>query len=94
MPFSLPGFTTGLRRQPERRDMMNAGGNKPEEVCSCGELHKGHICWLSQMGLWGEVRHLTSSPTVTCRKCGARANLGHNVCFPEPLLSKGPALPT
>jgi hypothetical protein len=51
-------------------------------LCSCGELHKGHICWLSKMGLLAEVQHLTSAPTVSCAKCGARANLAHNVCFP------------
>lgn len=54
-------------------------------VCSCGEMHKGHICWLSQMGLLMEVRHLTDMPTVVCAKCGAKANLPHNVCFPTPL---------
>jgi ribosomal protein L32 len=53
-----------------------------EMTCSCGELHKGHICWLSKMGLLAEVKHLTSAPTVSCAKCGARANLPHNVCFP------------
>ena len=53
-------------------------------VCSCGELHKGHICWLTNMGLLNEVYHLTCNPTVTCSKCGAKANLPHNVCFPTP----------
>lgn len=53
------------------------------QICNCGELHKGHICWLTHMGLLSEVYHLTCNPTVTCRKCGARANLPHNVCFPE-----------
>jgi hypothetical protein len=56
-----------------------------ESTCSCGEMHKGHICWLSQMGLLNEVYHLTCNPTVTCSKCGAKANLQHNVCFPTPL---------
>lgn len=54
-------------------------------TCSCGEMHKGHICWLSQMGLLNEVVHLTNSPTIACAKCGAKANLPHNVCFPAPL---------
>lgn len=53
--------------------------------CGCGETHKGHICWLSNMGLLMEVQHLTSDPTVRCAKCGAKANLAHNVCFPEEL---------
>ncbi len=57
----------------------------PEMVCSCGEMHKGHICWLTQMGLLMEVHHLSNSPTVSCLKCGAKANLPHNVCFPGPL---------
>lgn len=56
-----------------------------EQTCSCGEMHKGHICWLSQMGLLNEVVHLTNSPTISCSKCGAKANLPHNVCFPAPL---------
>jgi len=54
-----------------------------EMVCNCGELHKGHICWLNHMGLLMEVQHLTSNPTVSCKKCGARANLPHNLCFPD-----------
>jgi len=54
-------------------------------TCSCGEMHKGHICWLSQMGLLNEVVHLTNSPTIACAKCGAKANLPHNVCFPTSL---------
>lgn len=54
-------------------------------ICSCGELHKGHICWLSQMDLIAEVRHLTIMPTVVCLKCGVKANKPHNVCFPKPI---------
>jgi len=54
-------------------------------TCACGELHTGHICWLSQMGLLNEVHHLTCTPTVACSECGAKANLPHNVCFPKPL---------
>ena len=53
--------------------------------CNCGETHKGHICWLSQMGLFREMQHPTDTPTVKCAKCGAKANLQHNVCFPETL---------
>jgi len=56
-----------------------------ELVCSCGEMHKGHICWLTHMGLLMEVQHITDTPTVSCTKCGAKANLPHNVCFPKPL---------
>lgn len=59
--------------------------NVPETECSCGELHRGHICWLTRMGLLSEVYHISSSPTIVCRKCGAKADLPHNVCFPEPL---------
>lgn len=54
-------------------------------LCTCGEMHKGHICWLSRMGLIMEVQHLCDSPTVSCSNCGAKANLSHNVCFPVPL---------
>jgi len=62
---------------PDKQD-----SDKTDETCSCGEMHKGHICWLSQMGLLAEVHHLTSSPTTVCSKCGAKANKAHNVCFP------------
>jgi len=57
--------------------------DKSEMICSCGELHKGHICYLHNMGMLQEVHHLSDKPTVTCKKCGARANLPHNLCFPE-----------
>ncbi len=57
----------------------------PESECSCGETHKGHICWLSRMGLLQEMYHLSNAATVECTKCGAKANLPHNVCFPLPL---------
>lgn len=53
--------------------------------CSCGETHVGHICWLSRMGMLMEMQHLTDNPTVKCTRCGAKANLAHNVCFPEAL---------
>jgi hypothetical protein len=57
--------------------------DKTAMICSCGELHKGHICYLTNMGLMQEVYHLSNSPAVTCSKCGARANFPHNVCFPD-----------
>ena len=53
--------------------------------CSCGEMHKGHICWLSRMGLLMEVQHLTDNPAVSCSKCLAKANQPHNVCYPVTL---------
>jgi len=55
------------------------------KLCTCGEMHKGHICWLTNMGLLLEVRHITDSPAVVCTVCGAKANLPHNVCSPAPL---------
>ena len=61
------------------------GNDDSEMICTCGEMHKGHICWLAHMGLLSEVYHLTNNPTVSCSKCGAKANLPHNVCFPIPL---------
>jgi len=59
--------------------------DKTENICSCGELHKGHICYLTNMGMLREVHHLSDKPAVTCEKCGAKANLPHNVCFPGAL---------
>lgn len=58
------------------------GNDTTDTLCNCGECHKGHICWLSRMGLYMELQHLTDKPTVVCSKCGAKANLPHNVCFP------------
>ena len=73
-----------------KSDFGDAVADKPEVegsdmICSCGEMHTGHICWLSHMELLNEVYHLTNAPTVLCSKCGAKANLPHNVCFPKPL---------
>ena len=65
---------------PEQND-----NDVTDTLCNCGDMHKGHICWLSQMGLIMEVQHLTDNPTVLCSKCGAKANLSHNVCVPVPL---------
>lgn len=56
--------------------------NTTDMICSCGELHKGHICYLTNMGMLLEVHHLSDKPAVTCEKCGAKANQAHNVCFP------------
>lgn len=59
--------------------------NNSEVTCSCGEMHKGHICFLTNMGMLSEVHHLSDKPAVSCEKCGAKANLEHNVCFPKSL---------
>ena len=61
------------------------GNNDPDMLCTCGEMHKGHICWLSRMGLIMEVQHLTDNPAVLCSNCGAKANHAHNVCYPVAL---------
>lgn len=61
-----------------------------EELCSCGQKHTGHICWLSRMELFREVQHLSDNPTVVCAVCGARANLPHNVCSPATLENAPP----
>lgn len=71
----------------ERSRMIDYPSHEDTEmICSCGELHKGHVCWLTNMGLLKEVYHITCMPTVSCKKCGAKANLPHNVCFPTPLV--------
>lgn len=62
------------------------GNNNTDRTCSCGELHKGHICYLHNMGMLHEVHHLSDAPTVSCEKCGAKSNLAHNLCFPGPLV--------
>jgi hypothetical protein len=65
--------------------MMDQKGKDDDMRCSCGEMHKGHICWLSRMGLIMEVQHVSGDPTVLCSKCGAKADMPHNICFPVPL---------
>lgn len=65
--------------------MAHSSGMENDLICSCGEMHKGHICWLTHMGLLAEVYHLTCTPAVSCAKCGAKANLAHNVCCPMPI---------
>ena len=47
-----------------KSDFGDAVADKPEVegsdmICSCGEMHTGHICWLSHMELLNEVYHLT-----------------------------------
>jgi hypothetical protein len=55
-------------------------------TCSCDdESHEAHICWLTHMGLHHAMHSLNNNPTVSCSKCGAKANLPNNVCFPIPL---------
>lgn len=63
----------------------HSGSEEKDMLCTCGEKHTGHICWLTRLGLLREVEHLTCNPTVSCKECGAKANLPHNVCFPAPL---------
>ena len=46
------------------------------------------VCLICNKGFKTLKRHLakahnlTDNPTVTCSKCGAKANQPHNVCFP------------
>lgn len=62
--------------------------DKTDMICSCGEMHKGHICYLTNMGMLLEVHHLSDKPATVCEKCGAKANQPHNVCFPGTLDKK------
>ena len=47
-------------------------------TCSCGELHKGHLCWLSQMGrdvtylqsISGGGRHVWEEEKIITRDRG------------------------
>ncbi len=66
--------------------MADQNENEDSDMrCTCGETHKGHVCWFSRMGLIMEIQHLCDNPTVVCSNCGAKANLSHNVCFPVPM---------
>jgi hypothetical protein len=51
------------------------GKENSDMVCTWGDMHKGHISWLTLMGLLNEVNHLCCNPTISCSKCGANANL-------------------
>jgi len=78
--YAAVSATITRNKQIERSTMDEL--HEEEMICSCGEMHKGHVCWLTNMGLLKEVHHITCDPTVMCKKCGAKANLPHNVCFP------------
>jgi hypothetical protein len=50
---------------------------------SCGlDEHKKHMCSLQAAGDSAEIQRLSSSPTVECGVCGAKANCVDNICTP------------
>lgn len=53
--------------------------------CDTPDYHDLHICKLSKRGLHDEIQQRSQHPTVSCRKCGAKANQEQDVCKPEPL---------
>ena len=47
--------------------MADQNENEDSDMrCTCGETHKGHVCWFSRMGLIMEIQHLCDNPTVVC----------------------------
>ncbi len=61
-----------------------------EQKSNCsGENHQDHICSLRAMGKSAEIECLTSSPTVECGVCGAKANSPENVCTPAKVWEEG-----
>jgi len=59
-------------------------GNKDQE-CWNPDKHPVHMCKLLKKGLMFEIDQNSSKPTVSCAKCGAKANVPESLCQPKPL---------
>lgn len=59
---------------------------------SCNDKnHPMHICSLKAQGLDDRIKSLADNPTVTCNKCGARANSSEYLCAAH-LLDTAPSV--
>ncbi len=58
--------------------LMNA--KKP---CKCIDNHPIHVCQLKIIGAQDLLEILTNNPIVKCENCGAEANTGSYVCWPD-----------
>lgn len=53
--------------------------------------HQMHMCALKVQGLADRIKSLSDNPTVTCNRCGARANSSENLCAAH-LLDSAPSV--
>ena len=54
-----------------------------EEKTTCqSDRHQQHMCRLQAMGATAEIARLSSSPTVECGICCAKADSAENICTP------------
>lgn len=58
-----------------------------EKTKDCWEpkKHPKHMCKLFKKGLMMEIDQHSANPTVTCAKCGAKADTPESVCQAKPL---------
>ncbi len=56
-------------------------GSKKE--CETPNYHDMHMCKLQKKGLMEEIDRRSTNPTVTCNKCGAKANESRDLCQPR-----------
>jgi hypothetical protein len=58
---------------------------KKDKDCWEPKKHPKHMCKLLKMGMMMEIDQGSAKPTVTCAKCGAKADVPASVCQPKPL---------
>ena len=59
-------------------------GSKKKD-CWNPQKHPRHMCKLYRSGMMMEYDQQSRNPTVSCAKCGAKADLAEAVCQPKPL---------
>ena len=59
--------------------------SKKENDCWEPDKHPTHMCKLLKKGLMMEIDQGSVNPTVSCAKCGAKADKPKAVCQPKPL---------
>jgi hypothetical protein len=58
---------------------------KKDHNCWKPEKHPKHMCKLFKKSLMMEIDQRSANPTVTCVKCGAKADTSESVCQPKPI---------
>jgi hypothetical protein len=58
---------------------------KADNPCSRPENHPRHMCQLFKMGMMMEIDQRSAKPTVSCAKCGVKADAPEFVCQPKPV---------
>lgn len=54
------------------------------KICSSKD-HGKHMCVLQNQELQACIDSLADRPLFECRRCGAKANQGRNLCYPSSL---------